>query len=135
VRQGNAIFLNGTSSSGKSAIAQALQNILAEPYLHTGIDHFLERLSKDLIVRANDHTSSAADGWLAVFRDRTRAEVTVGPLGLRLLTGMYHAIAAFAAAGNHAIVDDVIVTPSFAPPESTLPRADGDGIMIAASTL
>ena len=108
VRPGNIIFLNGTSSSGKSTIAQALQSVMAEPYLHTGIDHFLERLPKDLNVYANDHAASTADGWLAVFRDHTLVKVKVGPLGLQLIAGMYHAIAAFAAAGNHTILDDVI---------------------------
>jgi len=31
---GRIIYLNGTSSAGKSSIAAALQEILAEPYLH-----------------------------------------------------------------------------------------------------
>ena len=38
------IFLNGPSSSGKSSIARALQRLLAEPYLHVGVDYFLAPL-------------------------------------------------------------------------------------------
>lgn len=34
------IFLNGTSSAGKTTLAKALQNIYPEPLFHIGIDHF-----------------------------------------------------------------------------------------------
>jgi chloramphenicol 3-O phosphotransferase len=74
------------------------------PYLHTGIDHFLERLPSRLL--------GDPDGWSLRFRDDALAELPViGPTGLRLLTGMYRAAAAYAAAGNHAVVDDVIYDP------------------------
>ena len=42
MKQGNIIFLNGTSSSGKTTIAKALQEIMEGYYIHTGIDHFLD---------------------------------------------------------------------------------------------
>ena len=42
--KGNIIFLNGTSSSGKTVIAKALQQILDEPYLHYAVDSFLDML-------------------------------------------------------------------------------------------
>ena len=38
---GNIIILNGTSSSGKTSIVNALQAILDEPYLEVGIDKFI----------------------------------------------------------------------------------------------
>jgi len=38
---GYIIILNGTSSSGKTSIVNALQNILEEPYLEAGIDKFI----------------------------------------------------------------------------------------------
>ena len=41
---GNVVVLNGTSSSGKSSVARALQARMPTPYLHTGVDHFLSRL-------------------------------------------------------------------------------------------
>ena len=44
MRQGNIIFLNGTSSSGKTVISKALQVIMDEYYIHTGLDHYLERI-------------------------------------------------------------------------------------------
>lgn len=106
---GNIILLNGTSSAGKTTIAQALQEVMEAPYLHTGIDQFLiEHLPKRLLVYSDGVAPQAADGWLAVFQDDALAEVRIGPLGYEYLAGMYRAIAAFAAAGLNVIVDDVI---------------------------
>jgi chloramphenicol 3-O phosphotransferase len=74
------------------------------PYLHTGIDHFLERLPPRLL--------GDPDGWALRFRDDTLAELPViGPKGLRLIAGMYRAISAYAIAGNDVVVDDVIYDP------------------------
>ena len=39
---GRVIFLNGTTSCGKSSLAQALQGILDEPYLHADADRIKE---------------------------------------------------------------------------------------------
>ncbi len=48
---GNIILLNGTSSAGKTTIAQAIQEVMEAPYLHTGIDQFLiEHLPKGMVV-------------------------------------------------------------------------------------
>lgn len=35
------IYLNGPSSSGKTTLAKALQEVLPEPYLHVGIDKMI----------------------------------------------------------------------------------------------
>lgn len=42
--QNQVIFLNGASSSGKSTLARALQNVLEEPYLHVSEDMFFAAL-------------------------------------------------------------------------------------------
>lgn len=125
MEHGNIIFLNGTSSAGKSTIAKALQEIMEEPYIHTGIDHFLERVPSRFFVHSDGTNPPTAEGWLLVFRDgtvqsfvaeagrpgftgATLAEIRIGPTGHRLLAGMYQGIAALAAAGLDLIVDDVI---------------------------
>lgn len=99
---GNVVLLNGTSSSGKSTIAQAFQERAPSPYIHSGIDHFLERLLPDIFV--------ASEGWGIRFDDDRRlAQLPVlGAKALQILHGMYEALAAFARAGNDVIVDDVI---------------------------
>jgi chloramphenicol 3-O phosphotransferase len=109
VEPGNVVLINGTSSAGKSSIARALQAMMDPPYLHTGIDHFLERVPPGFIVASDGSGPAQAAGMLVVIGDGPRlVEVRIGPLGLRLLSGMYEAIAALALAGNHVVVDDVI---------------------------
>jgi chloramphenicol 3-O phosphotransferase len=106
--QGNIILLNGTSSAGKSTIAQALQEVLETPYLHSGIDHFLERLPKRIVTYSDGNETADAEGWLAVFHDDVVTEVRIRPMGYRWIAGMYRAIAALAEVGLDVIVDDVI---------------------------
>lgn len=109
---GQIVFLNGTSSSGTTSLARAVQDVMAPPYLHSGVDHFLERLPRRLLVYFDPAAGSAppaAEGWLLPFRDGTLVEAPrIGPTGLRLLAGMYRAVAALAEAGVDVVVDDVI---------------------------
>ncbi len=98
------VLLNGVGSAGKSSLAEALQTIAAEPFLHVRMDDFIEMLPGAL----QDHP----DG----FSYRTRVasghkEVVIdtGPVGARALRGMRRAVAAMAAAGNNLIVDDVML--------------------------
>jgi chloramphenicol 3-O phosphotransferase len=107
LRPGQIILLNGTSSSGKSTIAQALQEVMEAPYLHSGIDHFIERYPRRMIVHG-DGAGPAADGWLATFHDSTFTAIRIGPAGYKFIAGMYQALAALGHAGINVIVDDVI---------------------------
>jgi chloramphenicol 3-O phosphotransferase len=101
---GRIIYLNGTSSAGKSSIAAALQEILAEPYLHLGIDTFLRMLP--LRYRPG---GPQGPSW-ALLPDGGVRPVP-GELARRLRSGMYHAVAALVRAGNNVILDDVINGP------------------------
>jgi chloramphenicol 3-O phosphotransferase len=109
---GQIIFLNGTSSSGTTSLACALQAALDEPYVHTWPDHLLERVPRRLRVSFDPGGPAAAppaEGWLLPFADGALVGAPrIGPVGLQLLAGMYRAIAALAAAGVNVIVDDVI---------------------------
>jgi chloramphenicol 3-O phosphotransferase len=84
---GTIIYLNGTSSSGKTTIVYALHKRLDLPYLHCAIDHFEHMLP-----------------YLQIQRGVS--------LDLTLLqAGFTACIAALATAGNNLIVDDVICEP------------------------
>jgi chloramphenicol 3-O phosphotransferase len=125
--QGNVVLLNGTSSAGKTSIARALQEVMATPYLHSGIDHFLPRLPPQFTLTSDGVTPATSDYFLLVYRDGGTArtvtdrpegtavyssgvltEVRIGPGGVRVLAGMYRAIAALAATGIDVVVDDCI---------------------------
>jgi chloramphenicol 3-O phosphotransferase len=111
--KGNIILLNGTSSSGKTAIAKALQEILEGYYIHTGIDHYLERIPEKFHVISDGKNPSEADGIMWVYPEGgTRlSELRLGPAGINLVKGMYHAVAALADEANDLILDDVIFDP------------------------
>ncbi len=86
--KGKIIFLNGASSSGKTSIAKALQQILEEPYLHFGIDNYFMMLPESYILG-----------------DRRHLLPTVIP---QVVPGFHRSIAASAGAGNNIIVDHVL---------------------------
>jgi chloramphenicol 3-O phosphotransferase len=108
---GNIILLNGTSSSGKTTLAKALQGALEQPYFHVDVDLFQQSFPPGFLVYGDGLTPAAVEGWLAVFRDDTLVEVRMGPAGYRLAAGLYRAIAGWASAGNHLIVDTAITHP------------------------
>lgn len=101
---GNIILLNGASSAGKTSILHALQEVMAAPYLNAGLDKFLFRLP--------DHCCERS--W----RDQVLGLTTQagpfsspGQLSDQLIAGMHQTIAGLARAGNHLIVDHVLVEP------------------------
>ncbi len=93
---GTIIFLNGTSSSGKTSIVRALQTVLEESYLEAGIDKFLWMLPERYLERPL---------WDDVLGLATRA----GASGHTLVSGMHRAIEALSLAGNNVIADHVLV--------------------------
>src|SRR5262245_33746782 len=97
---GTIVVLNGTSSAGKTSIVGALQSILAEPYLHAGMDTFFHMLPQ----RYLDWPL-----WREVLGENTHA----GPVGRPLVMGMHQAVAALARAENHVLVDHVFVEPEW----------------------
>jgi chloramphenicol 3-O phosphotransferase len=123
---GNIVLLNGTSSAGKTTTARALQRIMARPYLHTGIDHFLSGLPPQCRTTWIGDDPPSTDYFLLLWKGgpprfvpRVAAEqpdpglgdfagLRIGSGGVELLAGMYRAIAALAASGVDVIVDDVL---------------------------
>ncbi len=93
---GVIILLIGTSSSGKTSLVRALQEALDVPLLDAGIDKFLWMLPKRYLTPPL---------WDDVLGRATEAGLT----GQRLMSGMHHAIAALAQAGNHVVADHVLV--------------------------
>jgi chloramphenicol 3-O phosphotransferase len=102
---GRVVLLHGTSSSGKSTVARAVQRLSDDPWVHLGIDTFWNAIDE----RWMEHGPRAAEGFLWI----EDATIVPGPVGQRLAAGMRAALAAFARAGNDVIVDDVFIDPEW----------------------
>jgi len=105
--KGTVIILNGTSSSGKTSIVKALQEVLDEPYLDAGIDKFLFMLPKRYLNEPLWH--QVFDYLYADPINRTGLSIKAGPVGHRVIAGMHHSIAALARAGNNVVADHVLL--------------------------
>jgi chloramphenicol 3-O-phosphotransferase len=96
---------------------------MATPWLLTGIDRYLPWLPRRCTEYSHGISPPASDYFLLVYEGEVRrqaggavdysragrfVELRIGPAGVRLLAGMYHAVAALALAGLDVIVDDVI---------------------------
>ena len=95
---GKIVILNGTSSSGKTSIVKALQEMLEEPFLDAGLDRFLWMLPKRYLERPL---------WDDVLGLASRA----GEMGHQLVSGMHRSILAMSKSGNNLIADHVLVEP------------------------
>lgn len=116
MKPGNVIFLNGSSSAGKTTIAVMLQQLLGEPYQHIALDQFRDGMP-GRYRGLNSPAGSPGDQGLNVVpveRDGERVtEIRFGDHGEQVLRGMRRAIAAFAHAGNHVIIDDLLFKPEY----------------------
>ncbi len=105
---GIVVYLNGIACSGKSTLARGLQASWPEPFLHVGLDF----LSAAMPARFLGDGPDAALGARWVRDDDGRLlRVEAGPFGVHLLQGIPRLAAALARAGNHVIVDDVLLYP------------------------
>ena len=102
---GRIVLLHGTSSSGKTTVARAVQRLSDEPWVRLGIDVFWNAVDE----RWMEHGPRAAEG----FAWSEDARIVPGPVGQRLAAGMRAAVAACARAGNDMLVDDVFVDPAW----------------------
>jgi chloramphenicol 3-O phosphotransferase len=104
------IVLNGTSCSGKSSIAAALQELWPRPLQVTGIDTFLASQSKRFF--AFGGRMAAGFSWFPVIVDgQPGFDVVPGPLGIAMLKASHAYWAACAGAGLDQVIDDVWLVP------------------------
>jgi len=86
--RGRIILLNGTSSSGKSALARALLDVLPTPFFHMSVDSFGA-------MRSELRTAELDSVEVASVLRRTRA-------------GFHRAVGGMAQAGNDVVMDYVL---------------------------
>jgi len=98
LKKGKVIVLNGASSSGKTVIAEALQEVLDEPYLRVSIDGFVDMLPRRYV---------DGEGLSEAELNELRGLVP------RMVTGFHRCIGALSSAGVNVIVDHVLQDPSW----------------------
>ena len=81
---GRVILLHGTSSSGKTTTARAIQELSDDPWLRLGIDAFWNAVHE----RWMEHGDRAAEGF-AWMED---ARIVPSPIGQQLAAGMRAAV-------------------------------------------
>jgi len=107
---GRIVLLNGSSSAGKTTLARTLQELRAEPWFHLALDQFRDGMPGRYRGMNSPAGTPGAQGLNVVPVDKDGERVTeirFGPVGRRMLRGMHRALAAFAAAGNDVIMDDL----------------------------
>ena len=109
---GKVILLNGSSSAGKTTLAQMLQQLLPEPYQLISLDQFRDGLPARFRGLNSPAGTSGARGLNVTPVEAGGRRVTAirfGDVGERMLRGMRRAVAAFAREGGNVIVDDLLL--------------------------
>lgn len=99
----DVVFLNGSTSSGKSSIARELQKRLPEPYLHFGVD--------DVLQRAPLRWHGQAEGFLFTPLPDGRMPLRIGPAGHGLLRAWRRMLRTAVEQGQRLILDEVLLEP------------------------
>lgn len=102
------VVLNGTSSSGKTTLGKALQEVLPSPYLLIGIDTVVFALPRRYV----------DERWSQEFcryeyDDGRIVSITPLPRYHRMVRGLHAAVAGLAVSGLDVIVDHVLVEPGW----------------------
>ncbi|GAA1491210.1 phosphotransferase-like protein [Brachybacterium sacelli] len=112
---GRLIAIVGTSSIGKSSASARLQELLPDPYLTVGIDHFLNMFPQQW---AGQPRGPGPGMW---YEDSTdpdgapRARIRYGQAGSRLLAGMQASVRAMLDCGNNIILDEMPLDETIVP--------------------
>lgn len=115
MRSGTVILLNGSSSSGKTTLAKALQQALPEPCQHMALDHFRDGLPDKLRGMNAPAGASGAAGLNVVPGHDGTAPIThirFGDTGRRVKRAMRRAVVAMAEQGLDVVVDDLLLSPA-----------------------
>ena len=114
--KGTVILLNGSSSSGKTTLAGALQQALAEPLQHVALDQFRDGMP-DRIRGLNSPAGSPGASGLNVVPRAVDGEalthIEFGDVGERVLRAMRRSVAALANEGIWVVVDDLLFKPAY----------------------
>jgi len=98
------IFLNGTSSSGKTSLANALQERCKVPLLHTGIDTLYDMLP----THALGISVTASQGYRYIMRNGLLDHIEIGLYAKRLLACTVPLTAVLLEHKNELVIDEIL---------------------------
>ena len=115
--KGTIIFLNGSSSAGKTTLAMALQEQLEEPFQHIALDQFRDGMPAKYRGLNSSEGSMGQRGLNVVpvhsVDKPAFTSIQFGEDGQLMLRGMRRAIAAMANEGVNLLIDDIILERDF----------------------
>ena len=116
-QEGQAILLNGTSSSGKTTLAKVLQQKLKEPYLYVSLDQYRDSLPDKYRGLNSPPGTTGHDGLNVVPIDSKDggkiSSIQFGHYGKKVLHGMRLSSAGLVRDGLNIIIDDILLEASF----------------------
>lgn len=110
-RQGRVVLLIGPSCAGKSTLTKVIQDAAATPFLSLSLDGLFASVPSGW----GSHGAHAGEGfnyeWFEDGRmpDGRGRRIVYGEAGARMLQGLHRVAAAYAAAGNDVVVDDMLL--------------------------
>jgi chloramphenicol 3-O phosphotransferase len=108
----HVVLLNGTSSSGKSAIAGWLQNLGPHPYLVTGFDQPMQSLPFSINRMSNEGDQPTDLEWAEWVMSRSGtgiSELRLGSLARATLGAMHRYAADLVRSGVNVVLDDLLI--------------------------
>ncbi|SVD37730.1 uncharacterized protein METZ01_LOCUS390584, partial [marine metagenome] len=115
--KGTIIFLNGSSSAGKTTLAMALQEQLEEPFQYVALDQFRDGMPAKYRGLNSPDGSTGQRGLNVVPVDSgdvpAFTSIQFGDEGKLMLRGMRRAMATMANEGVHLLIDDIILERGF----------------------
>ncbi len=107
--KGRIIFLNGSSSAGKSTLAATLQETLDEPYRYMSLDNYLKQFGKMVSEYQKLGQPSLPPRSALNHPPKFAPPSGLGGIPFQSLVPKFHqAVAATANSGNRVIVDHVL---------------------------
>ena len=102
------IYLNGSTSSGKSTLAYALQKNLLQPHLVITLDHFISMIPSSYNDWTNDQPAPGFS-CIPVLNDsgQTYYSLHIGEFGQKMRESFMLTVASLAAQGHFIIIEDV----------------------------
>lgn len=116
IAAGTVLLLNGSSSSGKTTLAKALQRVIESPLQHIALDQYRDGLPDRIRGLNSPAGTPGASGLNVVPRavaEELLTHIEFGPVGELVLRGMRRGIAALANEGISVVVDDLLFKPDY----------------------